>query len=77
MFKAEQVRHSRDSVYSSTEQDRHEHNGIVKWLDEVLAGITESSYKGQAEELLGSSEPKKPDTDAEGSAWMDVDGLDS
>lgn len=74
MLQAEQVEHSRASVYSDTDQARHEHNGIVKWLDEVLAGIMEESYRGQAEDLLGSSKPSQP-SEPGGSAWMDSDGL--
>ena len=74
MFQAEQAAHSQASVYSNTDQARHEHNGIVKWLDAVLAGILEETYKGQAEDLLGSSKPDQP-TDPGGSDWMEPDGL--
>jgi len=76
MFQAEQAAHSRASVYSDNEVARHEHNGIVKWLDEVQAGILEGNYTGQAEELLGSSKPEKPDADSgSGTEWMETDGL--
>ena len=75
MFQAEQEAHSRASVYSKDEVSRHEHNGIVKWLDEVLAGVLEVNYKGQAEEMLGSSKPEKPEADTQGTGWMEPDGL--
>jgi len=74
MFQAEQAAHSRASVYSDTDQARHEHNGIVKWLDEVLAGILEENYLGQVEDELGSFKPSQPDEG--GTPWMEGDGLD-
>jgi hypothetical protein len=76
MLEAEQAAHSRASVYSRSETERHEHNGIVKWIDEVMAGILEENYRGQAEEELGSGKPK-PEDDEGGTPWMESDGMDT
>ena len=73
MLQAEQAAHSRASVYSDTEVARHEHNGIVKWLDEVLAGVLETNYRGQIDEELGSDKPSPEDPG--GTPWMEADGL--
>jgi hypothetical protein len=62
-------------VYSETDKERHEHNGVVKWLDEVLAGILEDNYTGQAEEELGPDKPEPSKPDPGGTPWMEVDGL--
>lgn len=75
MFQAERDAHSRASVYSRDESARHEHNGIVKWLDEVLAGVLEANYRGQVDEELGSSKPELEE-DEGGTPWMASDGLD-
>jgi hypothetical protein len=65
--------HSRASVYSDDERKRHEHNGIVKWIDAVLAGDLEARYVAQAEAELGVASETSP----EGDPWMAPDGLDS
>lgn len=75
MFQAEQAAHSRASVYSDSEVARHEHNGIVKWLDAVLAGVLEDNYMNQVDSELGSSKPEPDDSADPGTGWMELDGL--
>ncbi len=73
VFRAEQEHHLRASVYSRSDQERHEHNGIVKWLDEVMGGALDN-YKAQAEEFFDPDSKRQPDElEGGGTAWMATD----
>ena len=77
VFRAEQAHHLRASVYSSNESSRHEHNGIVKWLDEVMGGALDN-YKAQAKEFFDPDSKRQPDElDGGGSAYMAADSGNS
>lgn len=73
LLTAERDAHSRASVYSNDEKTRLQHVGVVKWLDETIAGFFEESYVSQAHEALGMNQP--PPDPTGGSAWMEDDGL--
>ncbi len=78
VLEAEMQHHLRASVYSKDDISRSESNGIVKWLDGVLAGDLKDRYKGEAELTLddikkaNSKTKVKPDS---GTEWMADDGL--
>ena len=77
VFQAERDAQALVSVYSDNDRERHERNGVVKWLDAVLAGILEENYKGQAEAGLGLDKPiPTPGMVEGGSQYMESDGLD-
>lgn len=76
VFQAERDAQALVSVYCNDDRERHERNGIVKWLDSVLAGVLEENYKGQAEAGLGLSKPTQATEGVEGgSQYMESDGL--
>lgn len=74
MLRAESEAHSRASVYSNNEQERLEHNGVVKWLDAVVNMERLEGYREQAEEKLGLTEPE-PGLNG-GTPYMAPDAMD-
>jgi hypothetical protein len=63
-------------VYCRDEQRRFELCGVVKWLDEVLAGTLQARYEHQARERLGMKHPEEVGAPAaEGGGYMESDGL--
>jgi hypothetical protein len=57
------------SVYSRSDQERFEHNGVVKWIDEWLGGKTAARYIQGAEEALGTH--KDPEDGNSGTPYME------
>ena len=50
VLRQEQMAHYRRAVYSTEDWKRHESNGIVKWIDEWLLGMTEARYSPDLED---------------------------
>lgn len=72
---AERDGQSRASVYCSSDAERWQRVGIVKWLDSVLSGALVERYRSAAAEQLGLT-PKPDEAALTGSPYMDPDGFE-
>ena len=72
MLAAEQAAHLRGAAFSSDPEERLEHRGVARFLEEFLNGIMLARYAEQARQKLGIEEPEEPEA---GNPWMESDGL--
>lgn len=79
VLEVERQGHSLASVYSSDNDERQRHNGVVMWISEVLAGALDANYAGQARDRLGMT-PKDNTLDLPddgGTPYMSLDSFDN
>ena len=78
VLEAERVAHLEASVYSNNDSQRHEHDGVVKWIDAWLSGHVQSHYTQQAQDTIddATATKRKPQAPQGGTAWMAPDALD-
>lgn len=76
MLRAEQEAHLRAAAFSNDPEQRAQHRGVFRWLNEWLEGSTLARYAEQAREKLGIHEEGRPGEPEGGSAYMESDGLE-
>ena len=74
VLQAEHQHHLRAAAFCEDRDERNQHIGLVRWLDEVLSGSMMARYTFQAKERLGiSGAPEEP---SDGSPYMQSDLLE-